>query len=162
MATASQPVNPRSADPQSIALETVQYRLAILWFVGSALVFVLVIYQSLAGVYADRVQDVWKWLLPTLMPTLTMIVTVAAANAFKSGASAIIVRKTFYRIAFGLSACYLGLILFVLLSLPAFHRMVSDQIESLHTSNLWIGPLQGIVASALGVLFASKKTPSGE
>jgi len=30
-------------------------------------------------------------------------------------------------------------------------------VEKLHMSNLWLGPLQGIVASALGVVFLSKK-----
>ena len=146
-----------AADPQCIALDVVRTRLAGLWIVGSLLIFSLVIYQSLASVYADRVQDVWEWLLPTLIPTLTMIVTVAASTAFMSSASSAVVRRNFYRIALGLSVFYLVLILFTILSLPAFNRIVSTQIDSLHTSNLWIGPIQGIVASALGVLFASKK-----
>ena len=155
MATTSQP----GVDPQSIALEVVRNRLAGFWIIGSLVIFSLVIYQSLASVYADRVQDVWEWLLPTLIPTLTMIVTVAASTAFMSSAPSAVVRKSFYRIALGLSVFYLVLILFTILSLPAFNRIVSAQIDSLHTSNLWIGPIQGIVASALGVLFASKKKP---
>lgn len=156
MATTSQPV----VNSQSVTLEVVRNRLAGLWIVGSLLIFSLVIYQSLASVYADRVQDVWEWLLPTLIPTLTLIVTVAASTAFMSSAPSAVVRRSFYRIAFGLSAFYLVLILFTILTLPAFNRIISARIDSLHTSNLWIGPIQGIVASALGVLFASKKKPS--
>ena len=156
MATTSQP----GVDPQSIALEFVRNRLAGLWIIGSLVIFSLVIYQSLARVYADRIQDVWEWLLPTLIPTLTMIVTVVASTAFMSSAPSAVVRKSFYRIALGLSVFYLVLILFTILSLPAFNRIVSAQIDSLHTSNLWIGPIQGIVASALGVLFVSKKKPA--
>lgn len=30
-------------------------------------------------------------------------------------------------------------------------------VELMHTSNLWLGPLQGLVASALGVLLVTKQ-----
>jgi hypothetical protein len=154
VATTSQP--PISSNPPSIALDVVRNRLAGVWIGGSLLIFSLVIYQSLAHVYAERVQDVWEWLMPTLLPTLTMIVSVAASTAFMSSTSTGVLRKSFYRLALSLSIFYLVLIFFTIVSLPAFNRLVSAQIDSLHTSNLWIGPIQGIVASALGVLFASK------
>lgn len=146
-----------STSASTVALETVRTRLAAVWLIGALLIFSLVIYQSVAHVYADRAQDVWQWLLPTLLPTLTMMLTVAGTTAFMSGASDAIVRSSFYRVALLLSVFYLVLILFTILSLPAFNRTVDREIEALHGANLWIGPIQGIVASALGVLFASKK-----
>ena len=51
--------------------------------------------------------------------------------------------------------------LLLILGSIVFKQSISSDtpqwVEKLHMSNLWLGPLQGIVASALGVVFLSKK-----
>jgi hypothetical protein len=88
-----------------------------------------------------------------------MILSVLASTALASGTPPSVVRKSFYRIALLLSVFYLLLILYTILIQPHTHRFVADQLTALRDSNLYLGPFQGIVASALGVLFVSKKSP---
>lgn len=147
------------SDTGQISLDVVRNRLACVWLAGSLLIISLVVIQSNNGVYRDRAEDVWKWLFPAVLPTLTMILSVLASTALAANSPASVVRKSFYRIALLLSIFYLLLILFTILIQPYSHHFVADQLTALHDSNLYLGPFQGIVASALGVLFVSKKNP---
>jgi hypothetical protein len=54
---------------------------------------------------------------------------------------------------------YEALVLLTLLIPPVAG---TDPIALMHTSNLWLGPFQGVVASALGVLFVSTKPKEKE
>jgi hypothetical protein len=144
----------RMAEAELTSLDSARAGLATLWFGGAGLVFVLVIIQSLMGRYGNQTQGAWEWLLPTVMPTLGMIVAGLGYTATDPMRSASVVRKTFYRLSYWLSAFYLGLILLTLLLQP-FTGV--PPIDLMHTSNLWLGPIQGLVASALGALFVSKQ-----
>jgi hypothetical protein len=64
------------------------------------------------------------------------------------------VRRSFFQIAFGFSAFYLLLILLTLAIQPFTQ---TGPLQLMRLSNLWLGPVQGLVASAIGVLFVSKK-----
>lgn len=139
---------------KSIQLDTAQARLAAVWFVGTALVLILVILQSLMNRFGNRTQEAWEWLLPTIMPTLGMILSGLVGTAFDPLSSAVIVRRLFYRVAIWLSAFYQLLILLTILVQP-FTNM--EPVDLMHRSNLWLGPIQGLVGVALGVLFVSKK-----
>jgi len=144
-------------------LDSVRARLATIWLAGSGLIFVLLVVQSLLGRYGDKTQEAWGWLLPTIMPTLGMIVTVLGYTALDPVFSTSVVRKIFFHIAFWLSALYLALVLLTLLIQPLTTNDPGKAVEVMRLSNLWLGPFQGIVASALGVLFVSKqKTSSGQ
>jgi hypothetical protein len=150
---------PEQANADLISLDIVRNRLAIAWLAGSLLIVALVVIQSNAadgGVYQSRTADVWKWLFPTVLPTLTMILSVVASTALTPTPTAS-VRKSYYRIALLLSVFYLVLILYTILILPHYHY-VADKLTALQNSNLYIGPIQGVVAGALGVLFVSKKS----
>lgn len=75
-----------------------------------------------------------------------------------------VVRKDFFQVALWLSVVYLVMVLATILmrpfvvdpDLPKVMK-AAKAIELMHTSNLWLGPFQGLVASALGVLFVSKQ-----
>jgi hypothetical protein len=140
---------------ETISLEVVRWRLARLWLVLSGLIVLVLILQSVSGKYADKLQNVWSWALPTIVPTLSLIVTVLGANALEAKPQPEKVRRSFYLVAFWLSALYLALVLctITLDSVTSF-----DPLELLTVSNLWLGPLQGVVASALAVLFFTRKT----
>ena len=144
----------RLPDENLTPLDTVRSRMAIVWLGGASLILVIVVLQSLLGRYADKTQEAWGWLLPTLMPTLGMIVTVLGYTALDPLRSRSVVRKSFFQVALFLSAMYLLLILLTILIQPLAG---TDPVELMRISNLWLGPFQGLVASALGVLFVSKQ-----
>jgi hypothetical protein len=137
-----------------LPLDTVRNRLSTVWFAGAAAILGLMVLQSLLGKYGDKTQDAWSWALPTLMPILGMIVSVLGYSALDSQLSRYQVRKSFFRLALWLSLLYEALVLLTLLIQPV---VGADPIALMHTSNLWLGPFQGVVASALGVLFVSTK-----
>ncbi len=147
----------RISNTDLISLDAVRARLSAVWLAGSCVILMLVVLQSLLGKYQSKTQEAWGWLLPTLMPTLGMIVSVLGYTALDSRASDFMVRKTFVRIAIWLSVFYQVLILLTILIQPF---VGADPIDLMHTSNLWLGPFQGIVGSALGVLFVSKQQKS--
>src|SRR5262249_51538253 len=114
----------------------------------------IVVLQSLLGRFGDKTQEAWAWLLPTIMPTLGMIITVLGYTALDPTLSTSVVKKSFFRVTVALSALYLFLILLTILIAPVAD---AGPIELMRISNLWLGPFQGLVASALGVLFVSKQ-----
>jgi hypothetical protein len=142
-----------------VALDHVRGRMATVWLAGASLVLIIVVMQSLLGKFGDRTQEAWGWLLPNIMPTLSMIVTVLGYSALDPEYSAGVVRKSFFRTALYLSALYLALVLLTILIHP-----FSDvpPVDLMNQSSLWLGPFQALTASAVGVLFVSKQSrPEG-
>jgi hypothetical protein len=92
-----------------VPLDDVRSRLALLWLGSAGVIFVTLVLQSLRLVYGDRTQEVWGWILPTLMPTLALIVTVLGYSALDPAMSRAVVRRTFFQISFYLSVAYLVL-----------------------------------------------------
>jgi len=117
----------------------------------------ILVVQSLLHVYGDLTQEAWGWFLPTLMPSLGLIVTVLTYTALNPLMTGSVVRKTFVSIAMGLSILYLATVILTILIQPFASKTPAEAVELMRTSNLWLGPLQGLVASALGVLFVSKE-----
>jgi hypothetical protein len=136
-------------------LDGVRWRLARLWLLLAGLIILILIVQSATGKYAGKVQNVWSWALPTIMPTLSLIVTVLGANALEAQPQAAKVRRSFYLVALWLSAIYLIL---VLCTITLDSVTTYDPLELLTVSNLWLGPLQGVVASSIAVLFFTKQS----
>src|ERR1700723_898212 len=149
--------------PQLTALEDVRTTLSRVWMIGAGLVFIVLVVQSLIGVYADLTEDAWGWFLPTILPTLTMILTVLTYTALDPTMTGFVVRKTFASTATWLSIFYLLVVSLTFVTQPFIFSSLASQKERaaaaitlMRMSNLWLGPLQGLVASALGVLFVSK------
>ena len=136
----------------ALSLEQVRWKLAALWFIGGAVITLLLITQSVLGKYPGKVQNVWSWALPTIMPTLSLIITVLGANAWAvNGADDNrMVRRTFFRVAYGISASYLLLVLASILVEPF---TPFEPVELLNLSSLWLAPFQGLAASAIAILF---------
>lgn len=142
-----------------VALDRVRGRMAAVWLTGASLVLLIVVMQSLLGKYGDRTQEAWGWLLPNLMPTLSMIVTVLGYSALDPEYSAGVVRKSFLRTALYLSVLYLALVLLTVLIHP-FAGV--PPVDLMNQSSLWLGPFQALTASAVGVLFVSKQSKPEE
>jgi hypothetical protein len=145
-----------------VPLEHARWSLARLWFIASAIIFLLLVAQSVGGTYEGNLQTAWGWALPNFVPTLALMVSVFAADALRpySDAPPSQVREPFYKLSLGLSVFYLFALLATILSEPIFLYARQGEkvtaIDLLQVSNLWLGPLQGVVVAALGVLFFLK------
>jgi len=131
-----------------------QRRLATLWLGGSAAVSLLLVAQSLGGKYGSGVADAWSWLLPLITPVLLLIIGAVVAEAHQPQVRATASRFA-YRLSSGLSLFYLGLLAAAILVQPF---SLQEPLKVLDVSTLWLGPLQGLVATSLGVFFQSKET----
>ncbi len=149
-------------NPATISMERLRGRLAVIWLSGSGLILTVMIMGSLNGLFNKSTQAVWEWLMPTIMPTVGAIVSTLAATALVENASKGEVRRSFALVAEALSIFYLLIILGSIVFKQSISSDTPQWVEKLHMSNLWLGPLQGIVASALGVVFISKKEKSAD
>lgn len=151
-----------------VALEHARWRLGTVWFLGSGVVFILLVIQSLTGAYGERTQGVWGWALPNFLPTLMLMLGVFAGTALTDEAESdrMRVRNSFLILATGLSAFHLLCLLLTLLIQPFIPALsngtVRDPMEIFETSNLWLGPMQGLVGGAIGALFFSKAQDKGQ
>ena len=129
-------------------------RLARIWFVGAGLVFALMLLQTLLGHYEAAVVKAWGWALPTLMPTLSLIVGVLVADAGGSVAKNRRIDRFVFSLTASLSIAYLCSVLLTMLLQPLSPKSPTD---ALHLSNLWLGPFQGLVAAALAAFFTREE-----
>ena len=151
------PRSRRLRSTELIPLDLVRGRLALVWLIGSGVAVILIVFQSLLGRFGDAAQEAWGWLLPTIMPTLTMITTALGYTALEPLRANAVVRRDFFRLALWLSIIYLVLVVMTVLIGPIAADDGPGMIKLMHTSNLWLGPFQGLVASAIGVLFVTKQ-----
>ncbi|WP_456425770.1 hypothetical protein [Rhodocaloribacter sp.] len=134
-----------------------QKRLATLWFVAAGLLFSLLLLQTFFGRYGDQTREAWSWFLPTIMPSLSLIAGVVASDALGRSDPKATVDPFAFRVAFLLSAAYLVIVSLTLLLSP-FSPI--PQLELMALSNLWLGPLQGLVGGVLGFFFVSRPKPT--
>ena len=140
------------------SLRKAKRRLAVLWFVASALLIALILIQTITGKYQNLVSQAWSWLLPTVMPTLSLVVAVLVSDQLG--------RNPHERAAdpFLLGLCY-GLSLFYLLAVAAvivFYKFSGfGPLKFMQASSIFLGPLQGLVSAALAAFFVKEKTKSG-
>ncbi len=137
-----------------VSVSVCQRRLAVIWFVGSGLILLLMLAQTLAGKYGGQVQAAWSWFFPTVLPTLSLIL--GAVVSEKQGAQAKATVDLFsFRISCVLSVVYVVFV-FATLALQPFTNMTP--LTLMNVANLWLGPIQGLVGIALGALFVSRQT----
>jgi hypothetical protein len=139
--------------PNHIPLERARLKLARLWLVGAGLIILILVAQSIFGKYGSEVPDVWEWALPTIMPTLSLIVAVLGIGALESKSAKASVRKTFLEISVTLSGGYLALILITILAEPLTN---SEPLSLYKLSSLWLAPIQGLVTASIGIVFFTK------
>lgn len=138
-----------------LTLRQCRKRLATIWFVGSGVLFVLLVLQTIFKHYGDRAEDVWSWFLPLIMPSLSLIIGVLVWNGLGPDTQTLSADTFVYRVAAVLSLLYL-----IVLGLTFFLSPFSPwtPLELMKQSSLYLGPFQGIVAACLGAFFVSKKS----
>lgn len=138
----------------TIDMRVAKRRLAMIWFVGAGLLFLTVLLQTILGHYHDLAERAWEWLLPSIMPTLSLIIGVLVSDFMGKGRADRPVDAFLFRMAAALSAAYL-----VTVSLPIFLHPFSNmtELDLMAMSHLWQGPFQGLVGAALGAFFVSRE-----
>jgi len=139
-----------------LTIASAKKRLFVVWSIGAMLLFLLLIVQSASGRYGDTA-EVWAWFLPTIIPTLSLMIAVIVSDALERRSGQKRRADVFlYRVAISLSVFYL-----VVVSLSIFLQPFSElsPLELMRTSNLWLGPLQGLVVASLGAFFRREAGP---
>ena len=139
-----------------------QRRLALVWLVAGGVLILWFAVQSLSGKYGEETEKAWSWLLPTILPTLLLIVGAVVYQARRAQASATVDHFA-YQMSMWLSVFYLVLVLGTVI-FPAFRSYPSGQdlLAAMQMSNLWLAPVQGFVGLSLGVFFVSRETMAPE
>lgn len=141
----------------SLPLAAALKRLAVLWFVGAGLVFVLVFALGLTAESKEDMSRLWSWFLPSVMPTVSLIIGVQVSYARAGPAPSGSAPSFMYGLAFWLSVTYLALVSFTLLLKP-FNVM--PWFEYLDASSLWLAPLQMLATGALGAFYVGPEGKS--
>ena len=138
----------------SIPVVNARRTLATVWFCGAFFLFGIVLLQTVLGKYGARYDEVWGWLLPTVVPTLSLITGVFVATARTKPDHSTTVDRYVHRLSLGLSLTYLLVVAMTILLSPFAHLYGNiTPLELLRNSNLWLGPFQGLVTAALGAIF---------
>lgn len=132
----------------TLKMDVARKRLALVWFISGGFLITLVVVQSLGDKYGTKVGEAWEWLLPTIMPTMSLILGVLVAHRPSERQ----VDRFLYRIALGLSVFYLALVTTTFMAAPFVAN--TSTLELMSLSNRWLGPLQGLVAAGLSYFFA--------
>ena len=140
---------------RSILFESARNRLAVLWCSFTAVILVTLVLLSFTSAFeingSDKTEDAWDWFLPTIMPSLSLVVSgLTSVTAPLHGRG---VRISSYRFAMGVSTFYLSLAIIPILIEPFTQYSI---LALLKRSHLWLGPLQGVVTPAIGYLFLPK------
>ena len=125
-------------------------RLGILWLSGAGIIFVILLGQSIFGHYGERTNEAWQWFLPTVIPTLSLIVSAWVIDARGEAVKQKPISKFIYKRTWVLSAFYLFVVLLSILAQPF---ILISPVEWLNQSNFWLSPLQGLVIAATGIFF---------
>ncbi len=130
-------------------------KLALLWFIGSGIIFFVNLIPSLTGVYGEQLTEIWGWLLQTIVPTLSLMLSVYILDAMGKANNIETVDSFFFRLTFWLSLIYLLLVLATIMFRPFYTQTPLDLMK---TSNLWLGSIQGLVGLSLGLFFFKEKS----
>ena len=127
--------------------------LAAIWFIGSGVLFFVLLLQTIFGRYGDHTSEAWEWFFPNVIPTLSLMLGVFIANALGVAVQTKTVGRFLFGLALGLSTFYLLVVALTIFSLPFVSPKPSEMIAFLRQSNLWLGPLQGLVSASIGFFF---------
>ncbi len=125
--------------------------LAGLWFVGSALIFLIILGQTVFGHYFDKAEEAWRWFCPTVIPTLFLMISVFFEDTFRKEPTKKKIDRFIFILSLMLSIFYFIVVLITILIQPFTAK---TDVGLLNQSNLWLAPIQGLVTASLGIFFA--------
>jgi hypothetical protein len=142
----------------ALSMTAARRRLSVVWFTGAGLLFLVMIVQTVFDHYGSDAEEAWGWLLPGILPTLSLIIGVLVMDALGKSVKAAAVDGFMFWTAFGLSVFYLLMVALPILLQP-FTGL--EPLTTLKQSNLWLGPMQGLVSAALAAFFVKSETSPG-
>jgi cytochrome bd-type quinol oxidase subunit 2 len=144
----------------TVSMKLAKRRLARLWFVAAGVLFLIVLGQTVGNAYPGKADKAWAWLLPTVVPTLSLIIGALVAEVQPTGRKEAEVDAFIVSLALALSCMYLLVVLATILVQPLVLSWTT-RTEFLNLSHLWLAPLQGLVGAVLGALFVRQTKDGG-
>ena len=135
----------------TLAKKKCQERLALLWLTGSGFTLLLLVVATIGGRYGNNPRKPWEWFMPTVVPTLALIVAVLVYESQTQAAkNAKRIDGFIYGLSFWLSFAYLMLVAMTILLQPFSNEPLME------LSHLFLAPLQGLVGASLGIFFVNR------
>jgi len=134
----------------NLSMTTCKKILGGLWFGAGSGLFLIVVLQTLFGKYGDEASTAWGWLLPAVLPTLSLILGVLVMDAQGKTVRVQVVDKFLFVLTVALSGFYLLLVALTILMQPF---VTIGATALMNESKLWLGPLQGLVSGSMGAFF---------
>jgi hypothetical protein len=132
----------------SLTMHTARKRLAVVWFSGAGLCFVVLLFISFFSEGADPAA-LWDWFLPAIVPNLSLIIGVLV-YAHRQAQTDTHIDPFLYKLALWLSLLYVLLLLLPLL----FHPLTGKTLpELLSISRLWLAAVQGLATGVMGAFY---------
>jgi uncharacterized membrane protein HdeD (DUF308 family) len=138
---------------EKLEMGVAKKRLAVLWFTCFALLLLTMIVQTVTGHFGKDDTEAWGWFFPSIMPTLSLMIAVLVGDALRQTVSPTAVDKFMFQLAFSISLLYF---VAVGIAIVAGVNPNVPAVTYMRMSNLWLGPLQGIVSGSLGLFFLRK------
>lgn len=123
------------------------------WGLGLFALLAMISYQP--AIFGDDADAAWQWFLPNITPTMMLVGAVAYVQRAGARVTAK-ARNPLFLIAVAVSIFYLFALTVAICSV--FYS--ADPLAIMRKSGLWLGPLQGLTASFLGIFFAA--TPDAD
>ncbi len=136
-----------------IAMSRAKKSLATVWTIWFILIFLLFVVQGIWGKYEGKNKEIWAWFLSALMPSVSLIIGIFAADQREKPEKKEHVDIFLYRLAMLFSVCYLFV---VSLTILLEWRSGLSTVAYYEMSNLWVGPFQGIVIGVLTYFFRQR------
>jgi uncharacterized integral membrane protein len=127
-----------------------QKKLIKLWLIGSLILFLIFLFETINTKNYTDLKEPWLWFMPNIISPLSLMIGVMIAESTIINKKSRTVDKFFYTLSFTLSFFYILLILCTIV-LHVFVDMKT--IEFFRLSNIWLFPIQGLTVSSLGVFF---------
>jgi len=141
----------------TITLSQSRVLLTAVWAIGFIVPLLILAAQTIFGtVYHGREAEAWNWFTPNIVPTIGLIVATLASTAFETGEGEKPVSLVFFVVTLSISVVYVGLFILIFLLAPLVD---SPPLETFKRSSLFLGVIQGVVTTCLGVFFIKNAKP---
>ena len=127
--------------------------LAWFWCISSTILILILFFQTFSGRYGEHAREAWVWLMPNIMPTLGLIISTLVKEINRIQIEKNIGNSTLFKLTLFLSVFYFLLIVLTII-LGSFKQ--GNPLVFYHLSSLWLGPIQGLLAAAMGGFFTEE------
>ncbi len=138
---------------KQITFDQSKKKLAILWFIASAVLFLILIIQTFGTKHEGVGNEVWNWLLGAILPTLSLMIGVFVADLGNEKKEKTVDLFT-YLLAFYVSLFYLLVVAAIFLGQPMSGRSLLELSKSF---SIPLMAFQGLVGALLGAFFVKSK-----